>query len=54
MSPSSPWKVVLIVEDDSDGQAVRALAERLGIELALDWLPAHWPILRTHPAQIVS
>ena len=41
MSPSSPWKVVLIVEDDSDGQAVRALVDRLNIELSLDWLPAH-------------
>jgi hypothetical protein len=41
VNPSSPWKVILIVEDDSDGQAVRALVDRLNIELALDWLPAH-------------
>lgn len=35
------WKVVLIVEDDSDGQACRVLQEQLGLNLSLDWLPAN-------------
>ncbi len=41
MNPHSPWKVVLIVEDDSDGQACRILADKLNSNLALDWLPAN-------------
>lgn len=36
-----PWKVVLIVEDDSDGQACALLKERLGLNFELDWLPAY-------------
>lgn len=38
---AAPWKVVLIVEDDSDGQACRVLADRLGLPVTLDWLPAN-------------
>ncbi len=41
MNPPSPWKVVLIVEDDSDGQACRILTDKLDFNLALDWLPAN-------------
>lgn len=35
------WKVVLIVEDDSDGQACLLLKERMGLKFDLEWLPAH-------------
>jgi hypothetical protein len=41
MTAPPPWKVVLIVEDDSDGQACRILMNRLGFNLTLDWLPAN-------------
>ncbi len=41
MNATRPWKVVLIVEDDSDGQACRILKEKLGFNLTLDWLPAN-------------
>ena len=40
-SPSPAWQVVLIVEDDSDGQACQALVKALGLDLRLDWLPAN-------------
>ncbi len=40
MSPDHPWKVVLIVEDDSDGQAVKTLAGKLRLPIQVDWLPA--------------
>lgn len=39
--PTSPWKVVLIVEDNSDGQALKALAGHLGVNVVVDWLPAN-------------
>lgn len=35
-----PWKVVLIVEDDTDGRTIRRLLEASGIRVAVDWLPA--------------
>jgi hypothetical protein len=35
------WKVVLIVEDDSDGRACCVLREKMGINVTLDWLPAN-------------
>lgn len=35
-----PWKVVLIVEDDTDGRAARALAQSSGLGCAVDWVPA--------------
>ncbi|RMF37037.1 MAG: hypothetical protein D6759_02830 [Chloroflexi bacterium] len=41
MSRPPSWTVVLIVEDDSDGQALKALVKRLGLPIRLDWLPAH-------------
>ncbi len=41
MSRPSPWTVVLIVEDDSDGHTLKALVERLGLAIRLDWLPAN-------------
>ena len=37
---SSPWTVVLIVEDDSDGRAIAELASRSGCRARVDWLPA--------------
>jgi hypothetical protein len=36
-----PWKVVLIVEDDTDGRACRALAQAARVRAEIDWLPAH-------------
>ncbi|MBM4320536.1 MAG: hypothetical protein FJ125_11395, partial [Deltaproteobacteria bacterium] len=36
-----PWKIVLVVEDDSDGQALRKLATACGITATIDWLPAN-------------
>lgn len=36
-----PWHVVLIVEDDSDGRALRALARASGLGIRVDWLPAN-------------
>ena len=41
MNHPLPWKVVLIVEDDTDGQACRILKDRLGFSLTLEWLPAN-------------
>ncbi|MEW6746510.1 MAG: hypothetical protein AB1486_27535 [Planctomycetota bacterium] len=43
MSPSRarPWRVVLIVEDDSDGRALRKLADASGLAANFDWLPAN-------------
>jgi len=38
---SSLWRVVLIVEDDSDGQALKRLAEASGLSIDVDWLPAN-------------
>ncbi|MBI3928146.1 MAG: hypothetical protein HY319_21565 [Armatimonadetes bacterium] len=35
------WKVVLVVEDDTDGQALRLLAGRSGLGCHLDWVPAN-------------
>ena len=37
----APWRVVLIVEDDSDGKAVRALVAPLNVQGVIDWLPAN-------------
>jgi len=37
----APWKIVLVVEDDSDGQALRKLAAASGIQATIDWLPAN-------------
>ena len=37
----SPWKIVLIVEDDSDGRALRHLAQATGVRATIDWLPAN-------------
>lgn len=34
------WKVVLIVEDDTDGRALRRLLSATGVGVAVDWLPA--------------
>jgi len=34
-------KLVLIVEDDSDGQACRILLQKLGLQASIDWLPAN-------------
>ena len=41
MAQERRWTVVLIVEDDSDGQALRELAQRLDLPVRLDWLPAN-------------
>ncbi len=38
---AQPWRVVLIVEDDSDGRALRKLAEASGLLVRIDWLPAN-------------
>lgn len=35
------WKVVVIVEDDTDGRALRSLATAAGLGLDVDWLPAN-------------
>lgn len=41
-APSPPqWRVVLIVEDDSDGRACRELARAAGLRAFVDWLPAN-------------
>ena len=40
MSASSRWKVVAIVEDDSDGRALSALLRLAQPALRFDWLPA--------------
>ena len=34
------WKVVLVVEDDSDGQALRALCRVAGVQADVAWLAA--------------
>jgi hypothetical protein len=39
--PSTPWRVVLIVEDDSDGRALKSLARASGLPALIDWLPAN-------------
>lgn len=36
----SPWRVVLVVEDDSDGRAIAELARRSGLGVLFEWLPA--------------
>lgn len=36
-----PWRVVVIVEDDSDGRALKRLAEASRLSVQLDWLPAN-------------
>jgi hypothetical protein len=38
---SATWTVVLVVEDDSDGQAIAELAARSGCRARVDWLPAN-------------
>lgn len=35
------WKVVLVVEDDTDGRALRLLAEASGLDCRIDWVPAN-------------
>lgn len=35
-----PWKIILIVEDDSDGRAIAELAGKQGGHARFDWLPA--------------
>ncbi len=40
-TPASRWKVVVIVEDDSDGQALRKLVGAADLAVDLDWLPAY-------------
>ena len=35
------WKVVLVVEDDTDGKALRELVQASGLPILLDWLPAN-------------
>ena len=40
-SRARAWQVVLIVEDNSDGEACKALARAMGLGLRLDWLPAN-------------
>lgn len=37
---AQPWRVVLIVEDDTDGRALRDLARASGFGVRIDWLPA--------------
>lgn len=36
----APWKVVLIVEDDSDGRAIAELVGKSVEQVHVDWLPA--------------
>lgn len=38
---AQPWQVVLIVEDDTDGRALRDLARASGFGVRIDWLPAN-------------
>lgn len=38
---AGPWKIVLVVEDDSDGRAIAELVSRTGQEVRVDWLPAN-------------
>jgi hypothetical protein len=35
------WRVIMIVEDDSDGRAIRQLAVASGLPANLDWLPTN-------------
>ena len=35
------WRVVLIVEDDSDGRAISLLVKTLNARAVVDWLPAN-------------
>lgn len=35
------WRVVLIVEDDSDGRALSLLIKTLNVRAVIDWLPAN-------------
>ncbi len=37
--PPEPWRIVLVVEDDSDGRAVAELVSRSGQDVTVDWLP---------------
>lgn len=37
----APWRVVLIVEDDSDGRALSFLIRTLNARATVDWLPAN-------------
>jgi hypothetical protein len=37
---AGPWKVVVIVEDDSDGRAIAELVARTDQPVQFDWLPA--------------
>jgi len=39
--PPEPWRIVLVVEDDSDGRAVAELVSRSGQDVTVDWLPAN-------------
>ncbi len=41
MTERPSWRVVLIVEDNSDGFACRTFAERIGLSVLVDWLPAN-------------
>jgi hypothetical protein len=41
MKAQTSWRVVVIVEDDSDGRALRTLAGKCGFAGVLDWLPAN-------------
>jgi len=42
LSPGEPpWKVVLVVEDDSDGHVLKALMETRFHQVAIDWVPAN-------------
>lgn len=36
-----PWKVVVVVEDDSDGRALREFVRVFGVRASFDWLPAN-------------
>lgn len=36
----APWRIVLVVEDDSDGRAIAELLARSDYPVQVDWLPA--------------
>lgn len=40
-APPSGWKVVLIVEDDSDGVALREIMQKTHPSFTVDWLPTN-------------
>lgn len=41
MKTTTRWKLVVIVEDDSDGRVLGSLAAKMKLPVTVDWLPAN-------------